>query len=98
MENEQLISIQQFCTYYEIEFSFIESLYDHGLIEIITVEETRFIHPDKMGNLEKMVRLHHDLNLNIEGIDVVSNLLQKINEMQKELTILKNKLRLYEDI
>lgn len=98
MKNEQLISIQQFCTCYEIEFSFIESLNDHGLVEIITVKDDRFIHEDTMGDLEKMVRLYHDLNLNIEGIDVVSNLLQKINEMQKELTILKNKLRLYEDI
>jgi hypothetical protein len=43
-----------------------------------------------------MIRMHQELDVNIEGIDVVFNLLQKIDGLQNELTALKNRLRLYE--
>lgn len=98
MTTDNLIPVQQFCSHYEIEFSFIESLYDFGLVEIITVEEKRFIPQEKMPDLEKMVRMYLDLNLNIEGIDVVTHLLHKITIMQKEIRDLKNRLSLYEDL
>lgn len=97
MTTDQLISIRQFCTHYQIEFSFIETLSDYGLVEIVVLEEDRFIHQDKMRQLEKMVRLHQELQINAEGIDVVHNLLEKISSMQQEMNALRNKLRLYED-
>ncbi|MFT5306794.1 MAG: hypothetical protein ACI89M_002321 [Chitinophagales bacterium] len=37
------------------------------------------------------------MDLNIEGIDVVFNLLQKVETMQNELTQWQNKLRFYEE-
>ena len=40
--------------------------------------------------------MHQELDVTIEGIDVVFNLLQKIDALQKELTALKNRLNLYE--
>jgi hypothetical protein len=43
-----------------------------------------------------MMRLHFELDINIEGIDAISNLLQQIDNLQKELISTKNKLRLYE--
>lgn len=97
MTTDQLISIRQFCTHYEIEFSFIETLSEYGLVEIVIMEEDRFIRQDKMQQLEKMVRLHQELQINAEGIDVVYNLLERISSMQQELNSLRNKLRLYED-
>ncbi len=44
-----------------------------------------------------MIRLHHELNVNIEGIDVVFNLLEKEKELREELIALKNRLKLYEN-
>ena len=44
-----------------------------------------------------MIRLHNELNVNIEGIDVVFNLLEKEKELREELNALKNKLKLYEN-
>ena len=43
-----------------------------------------------------MIHIHQDLNVNIEGIDVVVNLLQKMENLQNELISVKNTLRLYE--
>jgi hypothetical protein len=38
------------------------------------------------------VRLHYDLDINIEGIETINHLLEKIEEMQREIAHLKNKI------
>ena len=43
-----------------------------------------------------MVRLHYDLEINMEGIDAITHLLKKLQTMQDEISVLKNKLRVYE--
>lgn len=91
-----LIAITTLCSHYEIEFSFINALNKTGLIQIVLIEQNQFIHQDQIGDLEKMIRMHHELNVNIEGIDVVFNLLKKEKELREELNALKNRLRLYE--
>jgi hypothetical protein len=94
---KKLIAITTLCSHYEIEFSFIDALHNTGLIQIVIIEQDQFIHQDQISDLEKMIRLHHELNVNIEGIDVVLNLLEKEKELREELDALKNRLRLYEN-
>lgn len=94
---KKLIAITTLCSYYEIEFSFMDALHRIGLIQIVIIEENKFIHQDQIGELEKMIRLHHELNVNIEGLDVVFNLLEKEKELRKEVNTLKNRLKLYEN-
>jgi hypothetical protein len=67
-----------------------------GLIQIEIIEQNQFIHQDQIRDLEKIIRLHNELNVNLEGIDIVFNLLEKERELRNELNTLKNKLRLYE--
>jgi hypothetical protein len=67
-----------------------------GLLEIKTIEETQYIHPDAIYEIEKMIRMHQELDINTEGIDIVFNLLQKIDALQNELVSTKNRLRIYE--
>lgn len=98
MATQNLILIETLCPHYEIEISFFDDLFSHGLITIETIEERRFIHQDEISDLEKIIRLYHDLNVNIEGIDIVLNLLEKEKELRDELNALKNRLRLYENI
>lgn len=43
-----------------------------------------------------MIRIHQDLEVNPEGIDVIFNLLRKVDELKNELAAAKNKLRRYE--
>ncbi|WP_426064664.1 chaperone modulator CbpM [Flavobacterium sp. DSP2-3-1] len=93
---ENLIPIPVLCDYYEVKLSFFTNLSDMGLLEIKTIETSQYIDSDAVYEIEKMVRMHQELNVNIEGIDIVFNLLQKIDALQNELTALKNRLRLYE--
>ncbi len=97
MTTQNLILIEKLCLHYKIEFSFFDALNNIGLIEIKTYEENKYLSKNEIGDIEKMIRLHHELNLNMEGIDIVFNLLQKEKELRLEINTLKNKLRLYED-
>jgi hypothetical protein len=77
--------------------SFFSSLNDIGLIQIITLEQIQWIPQEKITDVEKMIRMHHELNINIEGIDIAFNLLQRIDDLENELNALKNKLHFYEN-
>ncbi len=96
METNNLILIEQFCSNYEIEFSFIDSLHEHGIIEIISINEKKYLLNEQLKNVEKAIRFHYELNINMEGIDVISNLLDQINELKQELIKAKNTLSLFE--
>lgn len=96
MYKEVLIPANEFCANHHIEISFISSLQETGLIEITTIEETRYLHASQLKHLERIIRLYGELEINLEGIDTITNLLQQINDMQNEITALKNRLRLYE--
>lgn len=96
MQTEDLIAATDFCTHYKIEYSFINSLNEYGLITITTIHEDRYIPANELHRLEQFVRLHTDLDINLEGIEAISHLLQKIERMQNQITTLKNKLRMLE--
>ncbi len=81
-----------------IRVAFLSSLNEFGLIDIILIEEKKLIAESQLPKLEKLVRLHYDLQINLEGIDAIANLLDRINKIQEENTILKNRLRLYEEL
>lgn len=97
MEGQELISASEFCFHNQIEISFIHSLQEYGLVEVIHSEESEFLHANELSEIEKMMHLHYDLNINIEGIDVITHLLKRIERMQNELKHLSGKLNAVED-
>ena len=97
MSKEKFIPLQKLCELYKVEMSFFSSLNEIGLIQITNIEESNYIHQDKINDIEKMIRMHQDLEINIEGIDIAFNLLQKIDELENELNIIKNRLLIYEN-
>ena len=96
METKNLILIEQLCSHHNIEVSFVNSLHEFGLIEIVVIEDNKYLSHEQLKDIEKMMRLHYELEINMEGIDAISNLLLQIDNLQQELTVAKNKLRLFE--
>ncbi|MCI2229125.1 chaperone modulator CbpM [Polaribacter sp. MSW13] len=97
MIRENLIPTDTICTHYSIEISFVKDLHKMGLIQIEIIEQQHYIHQDQISDLEKIIRLYNELNVNLEGIDVVFNLLEKEKALRNELNAVKNRLRLYEN-
>ena len=96
MERSDIIVLDEFCASHHVEISFVRSLEEHGLIETIIVNETPCVSGNDLSKLEQIIRLHQELNINTEGIDAITNLLKRIEEMQHEITELRNKLNFYE--
>ncbi|MEL4455201.1 chaperone modulator CbpM [Lutimonas vermicola] len=97
MDTQNYIPVLHLCDLYHAEISFFKELNDVGLIEIVSVKNTMYVHEDHLYEVERIIRIHTELNVNIEGVDVVLNLLGKLEELQSELNRIQNRLRLYED-
>lgn len=96
MQTNELILAEELCGYYKVEYSFFHELQRYGLIEITAVETANYIPQNQLQKLEQILRLHNDLNINLEGIDAIAHLLERVQNMQSEITTLKNRLKLYE--
>jgi hypothetical protein len=96
IQADNLIALDVFCANHNIEISFISSLQQTGMIEITTIKETEYIDAEQLQQLEKFVRFYYELDINLEGIETVTYLLERINSLQDEIIALKNRLSLYE--
>ena len=92
-----LIAASDFCTYHHVEYTFISLLNEAGLVEIRVVDNTSFIPETELQKLERMIRLHNELEINIAGIEAITHLLQRVELLQEEMRTAKNRLRLYEE-
>jgi hypothetical protein len=92
MSTEEWIPAEEFCSNYQIEYSFISTLFESGLIEVTTFEEKSFIPVGQLKDLETFTRLHYDLDINIEGIEAIAHLLKKVHDLQQEIVLLKNQV------
>jgi len=87
---EQRIAVEQCCTYYNIETSFVVQLHEHGLIELSHSGEQLFIEYDQLPNLEKYIRMHDELEINIAGMEAIGHLLERLQHLQQELKRLRD--------
>ncbi len=97
-ERNDYIPVSRFCDTFQVEITFIHTLSEHGLCEMALIEEEYFIAPEQLGKLEKLIRLHNDMEINVEGLEVILHLLDKIEGLQTEVKQLKNKLNSFKQI
>jgi chaperone modulatory protein CbpM len=98
MEAENMIPASEFCMYHNIELSFIYSLNESGLIDITSVKEKIFVPLSQLKQLEYLMRLNREMDINIEGIETITYLLQRIKDLQLNIVQLNNKLSFYEPV
>jgi chaperone modulatory protein CbpM len=93
MRTENLITVKDFCVYHNVAHTFVEYLADAGLVK---VTKTNCIPIDEIQKVERLVRLHNQLEINEPGVATINNLLEKLDDMEQEMSVLRSKLRLYE--
>lgn len=96
MNDENLVTATDFCSCHKIEINFIRSLAQFGLIETTEIQQQVYLSRDELEKLESIVQLHFQMDINLEGVEVIGHLLSQIRTLQEEVTNLKNKLRFYE--
>lgn len=83
---------------YEVEQSFVDSLGESGLIEIVLQDDEKFIEYNDLSEIEQYIRWYYDLNINVEGIEALHHMLERVKNMQSEIEILSNELRFYKSL
>jgi len=96
MSDKELISIQKVIVHHNLDEQFIESIESFQLIEFVVKDSNKYVYTEQLPILEKIIRLHYDLEVNMQGIDVINNMLDRMDSMHKTIQQLENKLKLYE--
>lgn len=92
MEPHDLIRLELICRSYDVEPSFIDELFECGLIKLIEHDNDRFIEASHIHLLESMIHLHYDLDINVPGIETIHHLVERVEALQEEIRVLKNRL------
>lgn len=96
MNLEELITVADFCKSHRISQALVVEFKEYGLVEIVEQRNTLYMPLTELPKAEKILRLHSELDINLEGVEVITKLLIRMEEMQNEMTRLRNRLRLYE--
>lgn len=95
MERE-FVLLKEYSTKSNIDSDFIFSLVKEGLVEMRQDADGEYLPIAELKQVELFSRLHYDLAVNVEGIDIIHNLLCKMEAMEQEMNILKKQLGYHE--
>lgn len=87
-----LIIITEYCEKSHTDPDFLISLEEGGLIEIRNIDGQQYLLASQLGELERYSHLYYDLAINIEGIDAIRHLLNRMMQLQREINQLRRQL------
>ena len=96
MTTDDLIAVELFCTHQGVETTFVHALYERGLISVTVTNERHFLAPVELPRIEQLARMHYDLDINLEGIEAISHLLERMRVLQDRLRSMDERLRMFD--
>lgn len=91
----EFIIVSEYCHKCRIEPSFIELLQESGLIEVHKEGEEGYLLISQLPEVERYSRMYYDLSINMEGIDAIHHLLERMEGMRREIGLLRDQLPIY---
>lgn len=91
----ELIIVSDYCLKCHIEPSFIDLLDEVGLISVRTEGGEHYLFVSQLPELERYSRMYYDLSINLEGIDAIHHLLDRMDGMRREIDLLRRQLLLH---
>ena len=96
MNSENYIQIEVYCERTQTPIEFIDDLLEFEMIEVQQIENKTYVEPQYLVEIERIYRLREDLGINMEGIDTLNHMLEKVNRLEQEVRLLRNRLTIYE--
>jgi hypothetical protein len=91
------ISREELVKIYNIEVTFFDELVDSGLLNIQTENEIRYLMYEDLPTFEKFTNWHYDLEINLPGLEVIHEMLKKMEDLKKKNRELLGKLSAISD-
>lgn len=86
------ISREELVKIYNIEITFFDELVDSGLLTIQTENEIRYLMYEDLPVFERFTNWHYDLEINLPGLEVIHDMLRKMEDLKRKNRELMNKL------
>lgn len=83
--DESLLSVEEVCRFVGIDSVMVTQLIHSGLIDSLTEEPDLTFAPEVIPRIRKIKRLQRDLGINLEGIGLALDLLDRIATLENEL-------------
>ena len=96
MDSENFILVAHYCEQTKTPIDFIDDLLEYGMIEVQKIENKIYVQSQYIIEIERIYRLRQDLGINMEGIDSLNHMIEKINRLEREFKLLRNRLTIYE--
>jgi hypothetical protein len=78
------ISREDIAQIYNIEIRFFDDLEECGLLKTETENNTKYLLYEELPLFEKFANLHYDLDINLYGLEVIHQMLQKMEKLLSE--------------
>jgi chaperone modulatory protein CbpM len=83
--DESLLSMEEVCRFVGIDSVTVTQFIHSGLIDALTEEPELSFAPEVIPRIRKIKRLQRDLGINLEGIGLALDLLDRITTLENEL-------------
>lgn len=87
--NESLLSIEELCRFAGISSELVAKFFRSGLIDPLIEEPILKFDVNVIPRIRKIERLRRDLGINLAGVGIVLDLLERITELEDELQYYK---------
>jgi chaperone modulatory protein CbpM len=92
MKGDMFISILDVCAYCHVEATLLRDFAGFGLFEINVREQAEFIAADEIRKIKKIIDLYRGLGVNKEGIEIILDMRDRIQDMERELAMLRHRV------
>ncbi|MDG1572441.1 chaperone modulator CbpM [Robiginitalea sp. M366] len=96
MKSEKYIHLSDFCRGHALEEAFVFLLEEYELVRIEHFNSRPAIHRRDLRRLERLVRLHRDLEIGVPGLQAIEQLLGRMEALQEEMRQLRLRLQRHE--
>jgi chaperone modulatory protein CbpM len=86
------ISREELVKIYNIEITFFDELVDYGLLRVKIENNIRYLMYEDLPAFEKFANWHYDLEINLPGLEVIHDMLRKMEDLKQKNRELMNKL------
>ncbi len=83
--DRKLLDIAETCRRLGVQPAELEAMEEEGLITLAAAQDGKALPSDQLDRLEMIVRLQHDLGVNLPGIDVILEMRGRMIRMRHEV-------------
>lgn len=87
------IEIEKFCTHHGVQVTLVREFADFGLVHLQEQEKKAVVPEEEIEKLERMIRLHSELGINKEGLEIILNMRDQLLNLNSELETIRYRLK-----